>query len=269
MMKMREHSGDIVDQARMVSTELIRAAILWHEMWYDGLEEASKYYFADGNIPGMFEVLEPLHEMVENVSPLFAPNRSYADIQGPETLRETSFVQSFGHDLRIAREHLAKYTLHNDNTEIQQAWDIYYAVSYREHIQCRSAQADIQVFQRLGKQLKLLTVIELQYVSPRLMNVRDLVIAVPGTYQSGKPIIGIQQVLPTFNVITSKQRPRKFSLKGTDGKEYTYCLKGTSVSSNLADKQDTKICDRTNESCNSSDWSTLYLRPIRRQPRGT
>jgi FKBP12-rapamycin complex-associated protein len=89
-------------------------------------------------------------------------------------------------------------------------------------------QANIQVFQRLGKQLKLLTVIELQYVSPRLMNVRDLVIAVPGTYQSGKPIVGIQMVLPTFNVITSKQRPRKFSLKGTDGKEYTYCLKGKS-----------------------------------------
>jgi len=88
-------------------------------------------------------------------------------------------------------------------------------------------QANIQVFQRLGKQLKLLTVIELQYVSPRLMNVRDLVIAVPGTYQSGKPVVSIQMVLPTFNVITSKQRPRKFSLKGTDGKEYTYCLKGT------------------------------------------
>jgi hypothetical protein len=36
-------------------------------MWYDGLEEASKYYFADQNIPGMFQVLEPLHEMVERV----------------------------------------------------------------------------------------------------------------------------------------------------------------------------------------------------------
>lgn len=68
MTKMKEHSSKIVEQAQMVSTELIRAAILWHEMWYDGLEEASKYYFADGNIPGMFEVLEPLHEMVENVS---------------------------------------------------------------------------------------------------------------------------------------------------------------------------------------------------------
>lgn len=87
---------------------------------------------------------------------------------------------------------------------------------------------DFQVFQRLGKQLKLLTVIELQYVSPRLMLVRDLDIAVPGTYQSGKPVIGIQRVLQTFTVITSKQRPRKFSMKGMDGKEYTYCLKGES-----------------------------------------
>jgi FKBP12-rapamycin complex-associated protein len=58
----------MVVKAELVSTELIRAAILWHEMWYDGLEEASKHYFADSNIPGMFEVLEPLHELVEKVS---------------------------------------------------------------------------------------------------------------------------------------------------------------------------------------------------------
>lgn len=115
MLRMREHSNTIVDQAEMISTELIRAAILWHEMWYDGLEEASKYYFADNNIPGMLEVLQPLHEMVE---------------RGPETLRETSFVQSFGHDLRIAREHLGKYRHHGDHTEIQQAWDIYYSVRF-------------------------------------------------------------------------------------------------------------------------------------------
>ena len=194
--KMREHSGLVVDQAELISTELIRAAILWHEIWYDGLEEASKHYFADGNIAGMYEVLEPLHEMVE---------------RGPETLRETSFVQSFGHDLRTAHDHLRRYSLHGDSMEIQQAWDIYYAV-----------------FQRLGKQLKLLNVIELQYVSPKLLAVRDLEIAVPGTYSSGKPVVGIAYVLPTFTVINSKQRPRKFSMKGRDGKEYTFCLKGVS-----------------------------------------
>ena len=64
---MREQSSNIVDQAELVSTELIRAAILWHEMWHDGLEDASKHYFAEKNIPAMYDVLEPLHEMVERV----------------------------------------------------------------------------------------------------------------------------------------------------------------------------------------------------------
>lgn len=194
MAKMREHAATIVDQADLVSTELIRAAILWHEQWHEGLEEASKHYFADHNEEAMFEVLEPLHDMIE---------------KGPETLRETSFVQSFGHELRMARDFCRRYKLHGDTNDLNQAWDIYYST-----------------FQRLARQLKLLTVIELQYVSPKLMAVRDLDLAVPGTYQSGKPVIGISYVLPTFTVISSKQRPRRFTMRGRDGKEYTFILKG-------------------------------------------
>jgi FKBP12-rapamycin complex-associated protein len=37
----------------MVSDELIRTAILWHEQWHEGLEEASRLYFGERNIPGM------------------------------------------------------------------------------------------------------------------------------------------------------------------------------------------------------------------------
>ncbi len=39
---MREHSCDLVQQAIMVSEELIRVAILWHEQWHEGLEDASR-----------------------------------------------------------------------------------------------------------------------------------------------------------------------------------------------------------------------------------
>lgn len=39
---MCEHSPTLVDQAVMCSEELIRVAILWHEMWHEGLEEASR-----------------------------------------------------------------------------------------------------------------------------------------------------------------------------------------------------------------------------------
>lgn len=61
-----------------VSEELIRVAILWHELWHEGLEEASRLYFSEGNVKGMFAALEPLHQMME---------------KGPQTLKETSFNQ--------------------------------------------------------------------------------------------------------------------------------------------------------------------------------
>ncbi|GHJ88255.1 hypothetical protein NliqN6_4657 [Naganishia liquefaciens] len=194
MIRMKDHSRLIVEQASLVSTELIRSAILWHEQWHEGLEEASKYYFGEHNPEGMFAVLEPLHDMVQ---------------KGPETLRETAFAQTFGHDLQAAREHCRRYRQTNEVAELNQAWDIYYSV-----------------FKRLSKQLTSLTSIELQYVSPRLLRARDLELAIPGTYQSGKPIVRISYVLPTFAIIGSKQRPRRFSMKGSDGKEYQYCLKG-------------------------------------------
>lgn len=61
-----------------VSEELIRVAILWHELWHEGLEEASRLYFGERNVNGMFSTLEPLHGMME---------------RGPQTLKETSFNQ--------------------------------------------------------------------------------------------------------------------------------------------------------------------------------
>lgn len=48
-----------------MSRELIRVAILWHEMWHEALEEASRLYFGEHNIEGMLNVLEPLHKMLE------------------------------------------------------------------------------------------------------------------------------------------------------------------------------------------------------------
>lgn len=42
MEKMREHSPKLVQQADLVSHELIRVAVLWHELWHEGLEEASR-----------------------------------------------------------------------------------------------------------------------------------------------------------------------------------------------------------------------------------
>ena len=62
--------------------------------------------------------------------------------------------------------------------------------------------------------LSQLTSLELQYVSPKLLMCRDLELAVPGTYDPNQPIIRIQSIAPSLQVITSKQRPRKLTIMG-------------------------------------------------------
>ena len=93
MERMREHSPNLVANADTVAHELIRVAVLWHELWHEGLEEASRLYlflrlterrltdidihrwFGDQDIVGMFATLEPLHKLLNNVSDL---RRMYA-----------------------------------------------------------------------------------------------------------------------------------------------------------------------------------------------
>lgn len=194
MDSMRQHSANLVAQADTVSHELIRVAVLWHEQWHEALEEASRLYFGDSNIEGMFATLEPLHELLE---------------RGPETLRETSFAQAFGRDLKEAHDWCRQYETSKDVNDLNQAWDLYY-----------------QVFRRISRQLPQVTSLELTYCSEKLLHAKDLDLAVPGTYRSGHPIVKIVSFETTFNVINSKQRPRKLNINGSDGVSYSFLLKG-------------------------------------------
>ncbi|GAB6019044.1 hypothetical protein CHUAL_000671 [Chamberlinius hualienensis] len=191
---MCEHSNTLVQQAMMVSEELIRVAILWHELWHEGLEEASRLYFGERNVAAMLASLEPLHEMMQ---------------RGAQTLKEISFTQLYGTELNDAQSFCIKFQRSGNVKELNQAWDIYY-----------------HVFRRISKQLPQLTALALEYVSPKLLISRDLDLAVPGTYDPNQSIIRIQQVQSSINVITSKQRPRKLSIVGSNGKTYVFLLKG-------------------------------------------
>ncbi|VAH06574.1 unnamed protein product [Triticum turgidum subsp. durum] len=192
--KIRKHSGGLVDQAQLVSKELIRVAILWHEMWHEALEEASRMYFGEHNIDGMLAVLEPLHAMLE---------------RGAETIKENTFIQAYGHELLEAHECCLKYRATGEDAELTKAWDLYY-----------------HVFRRIDKQLPSLTTLDLHSVSPELLKCRKLELAVPGTYSADSPLVTIEYFVPQLIVITSKQRPRKLTIHGSDGEDYAFLLKG-------------------------------------------
>ena len=228
MTSLKTHSNALVEEALMVSSELIRVAILWLELWWEGLEDASRLYFGEGNVKGMLDVLIPLHEQLE---------------QGPVTRRENEFYRSFGRDLAEAHAFVKEYirlTTSNGGTipsvggfspsleqseavqspgpfrrnaeaeaALNQAWDLYYTV-----------------FRRINKQLPGLTSLELSQCSPALQRARNLSLQVPGSYRVDGSYVRIEKFIPKVQVITSKQRPRKITLRGNDGKDYVFLLKG-------------------------------------------
>src|SRR5436190_14008943 len=103
MDKMRVHSAQLVEQALLVSQELVRVAILWNEQWYEGIEEAARLFFVEHDEARMFDQFEPLHEMLE---------------KGPETLREVSFHQAHARDLNEARTWGRKYRKSREQGDI-------------------------------------------------------------------------------------------------------------------------------------------------------
>lgn len=223
MNSLRSHSSDLVEDALMVSSELIRVAILWLETWHEGLEDASRLYYGEGNVSAMLDLLLPLHEKVE---------------KGAETKRENEFITAFGSMLAQAHQHILDYVRlvtedgeniprgsdsfsaldpsgapirQNDEAEtaMNRAWDIYYAV-----------------FNRINKQLPALKKLELSDCSPALNTARGLELGIPGSYRVDGSYIKIEKFIPSVQVITSKQRPRKITLRGSDGKDYVFLLKG-------------------------------------------
>eukprot|EP00667_Euglena_gracilis_P000062 EG_transcript_62 len=192
---MKKLYPNLVEQASFVSQELIRCAIIWIEMWHEALEEASKLYFGQRNITGMLNTLAPLHAMMRKT----------------ETLREVSFVQSYGRDLQEALEWCRSYQRTGDEQDINQAWELYYSI-----------------FKRLNGllfQQQSTTTLELQCVSPKLHEAKDLELAMPGLVGTHN-VTHIASFHPEMTVMPSKQRPRKLTILGSDGVQYKYLLKG-------------------------------------------
>ncbi|TXG64043.1 hypothetical protein EZV62_011037 [Acer yangbiense] len=190
--KVRQHSGVLVDQAQLVSKELIRVAILWHEMWHEALEEASRLYFGEHNIEGMLKVLEPLHEMLEEGA-----------------MRENTTIKE-----SIYRGILIFKLVHTFSLLSHKAIDAYRHELLEAYDCCMK-------YKRTGKDAELT-----QSVSPELLERRNLELTVPGTYRADLSVVTIASFATQLVVITSKQRPRKLTIHRSDGDDYAFLLKG-------------------------------------------
>lgn len=196
---MRQDSGKLIGEATLVSNELIRVAILWKERWYKGLEEASRLYYHEKKVDEMMAVLYPLHEML---------------VKGAYTQHEKAFAKAFGRDLEKAWECCQEYMKTRKESSMNLAWDLY-----------------AHVFRVIKKHLLTdFDKLHLSAISPDLLELHDLELAVPGTYlrtyKAGVAPVTIKSFAPVVKVIPSKQNPRKIVLRGSDGNEYPFLLKG-------------------------------------------
>uniref|UniRef100_A0A0K0F9G1 Serine/threonine-protein kinase TOR n=1 Tax=Strongyloides venezuelensis TaxID=75913 RepID=A0A0K0F9G1_STRVS len=189
---------EILEHALIINTELTRVAVLWPEQFHDSLEEASKCWFQDNNFIAMKNVLEPLHKQIQqDITTL--------------TQKEQSFVYNYKIDLDNAWSNCLHYENTKQVKHMHAAWDLYY-----------------NTFKKLTNQLRNMQTLDMKICSPDLIAYRNFNVVVPGTYNpySSKDPVMIKEVKRFANVISSKQRPRKVIMIGSDGEEYCFLLKG-------------------------------------------
>jgi FKBP12-rapamycin complex-associated protein len=171
---MRQHSQNLTDQAIFISDELIRIAMLWHELWYDGIEDASKAYFGNHDIKAMFDILSPLHKMMQS--------------NEKKTLSEISFEQLYGNELKDAFIYCKNYQKSKLEDDIQKAWEIYYTV-----------------FKKIAKQIKTIKTTNIKYCS-KLLEQENFILAIPGTYKPNEDLIKISKFKTNIKVMSTQKR---------------------------------------------------------------
>jgi serine/threonine-protein kinase mTOR len=229
MLEMKKHDMQLVEEAAIVSRELMRVAITPHELWHEGLERAAQLYIAEKDVEGMIDVLVDLHKSMEHIMSTSTTSGSCISIEDQDderagggdsqplltmsdpgtSLRDVSFRHLYGRDLFAANEWLNLFCTTRELIHLHQAWDLYH-----------------RVFRQIAAQLKNFKKLELRHVSPALTNSTNLGLAVPGTYRTRGEVIHIRSFSPSVDIITSKQRPRRMTIVGTDGLEYRFLLKG-------------------------------------------
>ena len=125
----------------------------------------------------------------------------------PQSMSEISFHQNYRCELMEAWDWINKPKPCQE--DLLQAWDIYH-----------------KLFLRLNKRLREVTFYELKNVAPKLLQIENTNISVPGLYRCDQEIVSIYKFAPSLMVLKSKQLPRKISMFGSDGKEYSFLLKG-------------------------------------------
>ena len=167
---------DLIKQASLISDELNKVAILLEEEWYEGIDEACKYFLEDSE-KLMYDILSELHQGMH---------------REPQSQNERTFYQKYQNSISQAEAYLRLYRKTHTKIVIYQAWEIY-----------------SQLFKQIYENISSLTEIFLKNVSTKLLACKNCDVAIPGQYAVNRPIVKIAGFHSYLTVLISKRRPRK------------------------------------------------------------
>eukprot|EP01065_Artemidia_motanka_P017419 TRINITY_DN2087_c0_g2_i6.p1 TRINITY_DN2087_c0_g2~~TRINITY_DN2087_c0_g2_i6.p1 ORF type:complete len:2721 (+),score=805.36 TRINITY_DN2087_c0_g2_i6:302-8164(+) len=218
----------LLQQGEMVAKNLTQTALIRAETWMYGMDEARWLFYTQRDPHGMFRVLFALHAQMDK-EPTSAHECAFRDLYADQLDRALRALESAQQLLRAAEVRFgitpgtkaagaapssadgaerrrAALTFYQ---KVEEAWQVY-----------QSIHTDIE------RRLYKIPTLDLSVANPTLTSAKDLVVAIPGSYTPTGPLVRVSHFEPQCYIIPSKQRPRRIVIWGTDGRDYSFLLKG-------------------------------------------
>jgi len=183
---------DVVGAATIVYGGLLNACTTKAEMWLENLNLVVEE-FKQGNINEMRLCLDKVFSSLKVIS-------SDADLY---------FNRLFGDKISSMQQPFKRYFVTKNKNDLVPVWNEY-------RVLCQNIKSEIET----------MTSIPMRFVAPKLSDLVDIDIAVPGKYLPGSQPITIYKFSSSLDVFPSKQRPKRLAIIGSDGCENWYLLKG-------------------------------------------
>ncbi|KAI8501131.1 Serine/threonine-protein kinase smg1 [Branchiostoma belcheri] len=220
-----KHNPSMVSQVQTMVSELRRVTLLWEELWFGALNQHH------GDITRRIHQLEDEVKRVLSNATLSHEEKSAIILEKHNAiLKPTVF----------AMEHLKAITDQPGETP-HERW---FQDTYEKHIEealnklknppnPSTPQNSWVMFKQLHHvlqqraQKRSTSVLKLDEISPKLAEMADTVIALPGSSLStSQQDVTISGFCNTVTILPTKTKPKKIMLMGSDGKRYTYLFKG-------------------------------------------
>ena len=180
-----------LEEVKLIRTTMLRAAVTWNEKVQQRLTDALDHVSV-----GMYEKARGTLASI------------LALMTKPKCEMHEDFKAKHRHALSQLESMLHNFNPQNNNCIRQLSqW-------------CK------EMDEKLSDDIRRIRTLQLVSISPALAEKTDFVLAVPGTYRPGKPIIRIKYFVGQFSVYMSKQQPKDIVVMGDDGHFYQYLLKG-------------------------------------------